>query len=68
MSTGAAEIERLWQVCAPALSDPPRPLPYARGTWGPREAPALPGERGWRVPEVVSPGPCGPHGRVPPSR
>ncbi|WP_130799604.1 glucose-6-phosphate dehydrogenase [Streptomyces otsuchiensis] len=49
--TGADEVERLWEVCAPVLENRPRLLPYARGGWGPQEALDLPGERGWRVPE-----------------
>ncbi|NJQ13795.1 glucose-6-phosphate dehydrogenase [Streptomyces bohaiensis] len=47
--TGAAEIERLWEVCAPVLADPPAPVSYARGGWGPQAALDLAGERGWRV-------------------
>ncbi|UED88765.1 glucose-6-phosphate dehydrogenase [Streptomyces profundus] len=48
--TGAAEIERLWEVCDPVLSDPPEPLPYAPGSWGPPAALRLPGGPGWAVP------------------
>jgi glucose-6-phosphate 1-dehydrogenase len=33
--TSAAEIERLWEVCAPVLADPPPARPYARGSDGP---------------------------------
>ncbi|WP_129837897.1 glucose-6-phosphate dehydrogenase [Streptomyces sp. RFCAC02] len=47
--TGAAEIERLWEVCDPVLKAPPPALPYARGSWGPDAASRLPGERGWAV-------------------
>jgi glucose-6-phosphate 1-dehydrogenase len=28
-------IERLWEVAAPLLADPPKVEPYARGSWGP---------------------------------
>ncbi|OLR94037.1 glucose-6-phosphate dehydrogenase [Actinokineospora bangkokensis] len=47
--SGAAEIERLWEVCEPVLADRPAPHPYAKGGWGPQEALDLPGELGWRV-------------------
>ncbi|MEV1010850.1 glucose-6-phosphate dehydrogenase [Streptomyces sp. NPDC049881] len=47
--TGAAEIERLWEVCDPVLRHRPDPLPYARGSWGPDAALRLPGGRGWAV-------------------
>ncbi|MYS22283.1 glucose-6-phosphate 1-dehydrogenase [Streptomyces sp. DvalAA-14] len=50
--TGAEEIERLWQVCDPVQRDRPEPLPYAVGSWGPKEALRLAGERGWRLPEA----------------
>ncbi|NJP67845.1 glucose-6-phosphate dehydrogenase [Streptomyces spiramenti] len=47
--TGAAEIERLWEVCAPVLENPPPVVRYERGGWGPQAALDLPGGRGWRV-------------------
>jgi hypothetical protein len=50
--TRAEQIERLWEICQPVLDDPPAPLPYARGSWGPEEALALPGPRGWRLPDA----------------
>lgn len=50
--TGAAEIERLWEVCEPVLREPPDPLPYARGSWGPEAAQRLAGRRGWAVPDA----------------
>jgi glucose-6-phosphate 1-dehydrogenase len=49
--TRAEQIERLWEICQPVLDDPPAPLPYARGSWGPEPALALPGPRGWRLPD-----------------
>jgi glucose-6-phosphate 1-dehydrogenase len=53
--TKAEEIERLWEVCAPALdaagADGRTPLPYAQGSWGPEEATELPRPRGWRLPD-----------------
>ncbi|WP_062213511.1 glucose-6-phosphate dehydrogenase [Streptomyces sp. NBRC 109706] len=48
--TGSAEIERLWEVCDPVLRDPPEPLPYPAGSWGPPAALELPGPPGWAVP------------------
>ncbi|MCK8677587.1 glucose-6-phosphate dehydrogenase [Streptomyces lichenis] len=47
--TGAEEVERLWEVCAPVLQDPPEPEPYARGSYGPKAALDLAGPDGWRV-------------------
>ena len=40
--TRSEQIERLWEVCAPVLENPPEPLPYAEGTWGPEAALELP--------------------------
>ena len=47
----AEQIERLWEACAPILEDPAEPEAYARGSWGPGAALALPGPRGWRLPD-----------------
>jgi glucose-6-phosphate 1-dehydrogenase len=49
--TRSEQIERIWEVCAPVIENPPVPLPYARGSWGPHPAIDLPGEPGWRLPE-----------------
>ncbi|HEY2259717.1 MAG TPA: glucose-6-phosphate dehydrogenase [Solirubrobacteraceae bacterium] len=49
--TRAEQIERLWEVCAPVLEDRPKPLPYAKGSWGPDSALELPGSPGWRLPD-----------------
>jgi glucose-6-phosphate 1-dehydrogenase len=48
--TRSEQIERLWEVCAPVLENPPRPEPYAPGSWGPDDALCLPGVLGWRLP------------------
>ncbi|RMI37616.1 glucose-6-phosphate dehydrogenase [Streptomyces triticirhizae] len=50
--TGSDEVERLWEVCEPVLRDPPDPLPYARGSWGPEAALRLADPHGWAVPEA----------------
>ncbi|MGI8713214.1 MAG: glucose-6-phosphate dehydrogenase [Solirubrobacteraceae bacterium] len=50
--TRAQQIERLWEVCAPVIDDPPAPLAYAQGSWGPQAALQLPGEIGWRLPDA----------------
>src|ERR1700712_243158 len=50
--TRADEVDRLWQICQPVLDNPPPTLPYARGSWGPDEAIALAGPRGWRLPDA----------------
>jgi glucose-6-phosphate 1-dehydrogenase len=47
--TTTAEVERLWEVCDPVLAGRPVAAPYAKGSWGPAAADALPGECGWRV-------------------
>ncbi|AQA04874.1 glucose-6-phosphate dehydrogenase [Mycobacterium sp. MS1601] len=44
--TRADEVDRLWQVCQPVLDNPPRPQPYAQGSWGPQDAVELP-QGGW---------------------
>jgi len=50
--TRSDEVDRLWQVCQPVLDSPPDVQPYAVGSWGPDDALALPGERGWRLPDA----------------
>ena len=47
--TRSEQIERLWEVCAPVIENPPKVESYAKGSWGPDDALALPGERGWRL-------------------
>jgi len=47
----AEQIERLWEVVAPVIEDPPKPEPYAPGSWGPEAALALPAPPGWRLPD-----------------
>jgi glucose-6-phosphate 1-dehydrogenase len=59
--TSAEGIERLWEVSAPLLENPPVVRPYGQGTWGPNQihqlvAPfpwRLPFERAWRDPNLM---------------
>ncbi|MBU2698724.1 glucose-6-phosphate dehydrogenase [Nocardioides sp. WV_118_6] len=59
--TSAAGIERLWEVSAPLLDNPPVVRPYRQGSWGPNQihqliAPyawRLPFERQWRNPNAM---------------
>jgi glucose-6-phosphate 1-dehydrogenase len=49
--TRADGIERLWEVSAPLLDDPPPALPYPQGGWGPEPAiRALIAPRRWVLP------------------
>ncbi|RYJ03036.1 MAG: glucose-6-phosphate dehydrogenase (NADP(+)), partial [Actinomycetales bacterium] len=47
--TRSDEVDRLWQLVDPLLADPPPVHRYPKGSWGPREARGLPGQRGWRL-------------------
>ena len=49
--TLSEQIERLWEVCEPVIENPPKPLPYAPGSWGPQAAIDLPDDPGWRLPD-----------------
>ncbi|MFN8109285.1 MAG: hypothetical protein U0Y82_05485 [Thermoleophilia bacterium] len=49
--TRADEVEALWARAAPLLQNPPDPLPYPRGSWGPGAAEALAAPSGWRLPD-----------------
>jgi glucose-6-phosphate 1-dehydrogenase len=48
--TGSAAIERLWEVSAPVLEDPPPVEPYEPGSWGPESAERLIAPRRWHLP------------------
>ena len=48
--TRADGIERLWEVSAPVLTDPPRVHPYFPGSWGPPAADDLIAPRHWNIP------------------
>jgi glucose-6-phosphate 1-dehydrogenase len=50
--TRADGIERLWEVSAPLLEQPPKPLPYARGSWGPDAIDQLVSPGRWHLPDT----------------
>ena len=41
-------VEESWRIVEPILDHPSKPLPYAKGSWGPQAAVDLP-EGGWRL-------------------
>lgn len=47
----AEQIERIWEICAPVTDNPPKPEPYEKGSWGPKNAVTLPEGPGWRLPD-----------------
>jgi glucose-6-phosphate 1-dehydrogenase len=49
--TRADGIERLWEISAPLLEDPPAPEPYARGSWGPDSVRKLIAPHHWYLPD-----------------
>ncbi|HKF81963.1 MAG TPA: glucose-6-phosphate dehydrogenase [Solirubrobacterales bacterium] len=48
--TSSEAIERLWEISAPVLEDPPPTRTYEAGSWGPEEADALIAPRHWHLP------------------
>jgi glucose-6-phosphate 1-dehydrogenase len=50
--TTADGIERLWEVSAPLLEDPPEVLLYPPGSWGPGKIRELIAPNQWRLPFV----------------
>jgi glucose-6-phosphate 1-dehydrogenase len=48
--TSSEAIERLWEISAPVLAEPPPALPYEPGSWGPQEADELIMPRRWHLP------------------
>ncbi|MGH3423722.1 MAG: glucose-6-phosphate dehydrogenase [Nocardioidaceae bacterium] len=48
--TAAEGIERLWEVSAPLLENPPPVRAYAPGTWGPNAIHQLVAPHAWRLP------------------
>ena len=51
--TTADGIERLWEVSAPLLENPPPVEPYEQGTWGPESITELIAPHKWRLPFVA---------------
>ncbi|MGE0067420.1 MAG: glucose-6-phosphate dehydrogenase [Solirubrobacterales bacterium] len=48
--TTARDIERLWEISAPLLEEPPPVKPYAPGSWGPTDIGSLIAPNSWRLP------------------
>jgi glucose-6-phosphate 1-dehydrogenase len=48
--TGSGAIERLWEISAPVLENPPRTQPYEPGSWGPEPIHDLISPRRWHLP------------------
>ncbi|MEZ5077908.1 MAG: glucose-6-phosphate dehydrogenase [Solirubrobacterales bacterium] len=48
--TGSVAIERLWEISAPVLDDPPPVAIYEPGSWGPIRADQLIAPRRWHLP------------------
>ncbi len=40
-------LASVWKAAERLLSDPPKPRPYAPGSWGPKEAGELAAPDGW---------------------
>jgi glucose-6-phosphate 1-dehydrogenase len=49
--TSADQVERLWEVSAPLLEDPPPVEPYEPGSWGPPSIAKLIAPHRWYLPE-----------------
>jgi glucose-6-phosphate 1-dehydrogenase len=49
--TRADGVERVWEVSAPLLENPPPAEPYARGSWGPDSVNRLIAPYRWHLPE-----------------
>ena len=49
--TSSAGIERLWEISAPLLENPPPVQPYARGSWGPQSVDRLIAPHHWHLPD-----------------
>ena len=48
--TSSEAIERLWEISAPVLEQPPPAIAYEPGSWGPPESDALIAPRRWHLP------------------
>ena len=50
--TTSVSVERLWEVSAPLLENPPPVQPYPRGSWGPESVKRLIAPFHWHLPHV----------------
>jgi glucose-6-phosphate 1-dehydrogenase len=48
--TSAEGIERLWEISAPLMADPPPVRLYPQGSWGPKSIHQLVAPNAWRLP------------------
>lgn len=49
--SSADQVERLWEVSAPLLENPPLMQPYAKGSWGPDSIDKIAAPYHWHLPE-----------------
>ena len=49
-------VERLWEISAPLLDNPPPVEPYEHGSWGPASVDKLVSPFRWHLPETYLPG------------
>ncbi|MGI8459238.1 MAG: hypothetical protein ACR2LI_14165 [Propionibacteriaceae bacterium] len=47
--TSSKGLARAWAVAEAIVSDPPTPVPYLPGSWGPTEADKFTGHHGWLI-------------------
>jgi glucose-6-phosphate 1-dehydrogenase len=48
--TRSDSIERIWEIAAPVLKDPPPVEPYAKGSWGPPSIDRIVAPNRWSLP------------------
>jgi glucose-6-phosphate 1-dehydrogenase len=56
--TSSYGVERLWEISAPLLDNPPAVEPYEPGSWGPPSVDRLISPFHWHLPESGTPGNC----------
>ncbi|MFZ0664586.1 MAG: glucose-6-phosphate dehydrogenase [Acidimicrobiales bacterium] len=49
--TSADQVERLWQISAPLIDNPPPVEPYKKGSWGPDSIERIASPHSWYLPE-----------------
>jgi glucose-6-phosphate 1-dehydrogenase len=52
MFTRSDGIERLWEISAPLIDNPPLPESYVPGSWGPVSIGRLSAPYSWHLPEL----------------